>query len=224
MSWVATHQDLALSGLAPAACVPDARDVVAIDIATGTFEVDGHGFNGGEPVRFVAPPGNVLPTGLNPLAYYAVAPPPNPDFFQLNPLLLPGDAGSWSPGVITLRIVENVYPKIDAIMAQWTSMLVASAKAYKGPWISPPPWAPLMVALLAAPTVASRFRVPESRYNVALVERQFAWAEERRKDLDSGQPWNDGVGPIDATSTPGNSDAMRGQSRRSAGWECRRYL
>lgn len=191
-SWIATHADLMLSGLSPAACVPDARETQGVDATTGIWELDGHGFAGGESVRFVALPGNVLPTGINRLTYYAVMPPPSPDFFTLSPPLIPGDAGTG-----TISLVENVYPKIDAIMAQWTSMLIASAKAYKPPWFIPPTWAAMMVAKLAAPTVASVLRVPTARYDVALVERGFMWAEARRERLENGEPMDDGAGPID---------------------------
>lgn len=220
MTWVATHSDLMLSGLAPAACVPDALEIQSVDFAAGIWECVGHGFSGGESVRFVALPGNTLPAGTNRTTYYAVSPssPPSPDFFTV-PSLTVTDAGSG-----TFSLIENVYPKIDDIMAEWTSVLIGSAKAYRGQWVTPPGWAAMMVAKMAAPTVASVLRVPDSRYNIALIERNFAWAEARRVELDNGQPWDDGVGPIDATNTPGANDAGRASSRRSAGWELRRTL
>lgn len=205
--WVATHSDLMLSGLSPSACAPDARALQGVDLGTGTFELDAHGFDGGEPVRFVALLGNTIYTGINPLAYYSVAPTlGNPDFFTLSPLLIPSDAGL---GIVSL--VENVLPKIDRIMGQFTSLLVGSAKAYKGPWLqgSQPAWAPMMVAKLAAPTICNLLRVPSSRYDIKLIADGFAWAEARRTRLENGEQLDDGIGTFNGTASPGGNDGAR---------------
>lgn len=205
--WVATHSDLMLSGLAPSACAPDARVIQGVDVATGTWELDAHGFDGGEPVRFVALTGNTIPTGINPLTYYAVAPTlGNPDFFLLSPLLIPSDAGTG-----TISLVENVIPKIDRIMAQFTSLLVGSAKAYRGPWLLglQPAWAPMLAAMLAAPTICNFFRIPTSRYDIALVARNFEWAEARRTRLENGEQLDDGVAMFGGQSAPGGNDGAR---------------
>lgn len=216
--WVSTHSDLMLSGLSPAACAPDAREIQGVDLVTGTWELDAHGFDGGELVRFVALVGNTIPTLINPLTYYAVAPTiGNPDFFTLAPLLIPSDAGT---GIVS--IVENVIPKIDRIMAEFTSLLVGSAKAYRGPWLqgSQPAWTPMMVAKLAAPTICNYLRVPSSRYDIKLVADGFAWAEARRTRLENGEQLDDGVATFNGLASPGGNDGARATNGLLTGRIC----
>lgn len=212
--WVATHVDLALSGLSPEACRPDVRHLDGVNTSTGVFEVDGHGFTGGEPIRFSAQAGNTIPTGLIASTFYIVAATNgNPDFFTLSPLLIPSDGGVGEVGV-----TENILPKIDAIMAEWTSVLISSAIAYPGPWTVAPGWAPMLAAKLAAPTVASRLRVPSAKYDITMVKEGFAWAEDWRKRLRAGELFDDGVGPVAAIAPNVFNAAMGGQDRPPTCW------
>lgn len=214
--WVATHQDLMLSGLSPSACRPDAQKINGVNLTTGTFQADGHGFNGGEPVRFTAgdpSPLRALPSGLVAGVWYVVAPTTDPDFFQLSPLVRPTDAGQ-GPG---FSVIENYLAKIDIIMARWTSVLLAKAVAYKPPWYVAPLWAPMMVAKLAAPTVASVLRVSSARYPVPEIATGYLWAMEELKFLESGGLYNDGTGPIDSSTDSGADDAARAQNGVSLG-------
>lgn len=224
--WVATHSDLHLSGLTPSACRPDARPLGSVSTVTGVFQIDGHGFDGGERVRFSIgdpSPLRALPAGLAIGTYYAVAPTNgDPDFFMLSPLLIPTNGGMGP-----VWVNENYIPKIDRHMAAWTSVLLAKAVAYKAPWFVAPTWAPMMVAKLAAPTVATVLRVPSARYPVTMVEQGYQWAIEELKFLESGGIYNDGTGPIDATIVnSGASDAARATGRSPIGWgaPCRRSL
>lgn len=213
--WRATHSDLHLSGLTPSACRPDARALGGV--AAGIFQIDGHGFDGGEQVRFSIgdpSPQRALPTGITAGVWYTVAATNgDPDYFALSPLLVPTSSGL---GVVWVN--ENHIPKIDAIMAQWTSILIARAKAYKAPWYTPPTWGPMMVAKLAAPTVASVLRVPEARYSVPMIREGFLWAEERCVWLERGEPLDDGIGPIDASPTVADIGAVAGQDMPPTLW------
>ncbi len=208
--WVATHQDLMLSGLTPSACRPDARALSGINLWTGVFQLDGHGFAGGEPVRFEpqgepGPQGPRLPSGLVAGTWYAVAPTnDDPDFFKLSPLLRPSDSG-----IGRVSVIENYIAKIDAQMAAWTSVLLAKAVAYKPPWLTPPTWAPMMVAKLAAPTVAAVLRVSSDRYPVPEIATGYEWALKELKFLEEGGTYSDGTGPIDADGDDGTYDVAR---------------
>ena len=217
--WTATHQDLALSGLAPAACRPGAHAVDSINTTTGVFRVDGHGFNGGEPVRFAIggdySSQHALPTGISADVWYIVAPTNgDPDYFMLTPPLVPSDVGAGS-----VYVAENYVAKIDQQMAAWTSVLLAKAVAYKPPWITPPAWAPMMVAKLAAPTVASVLRVPSDRYPVPDIAAGYEWAQKELAFLASGGIYNDGTGPIDSSANSGTAAAARARSRCPVPWQ-----
>ncbi len=192
MSWVATRQDL--ERYFPAsACVPDSRQIAGIYLSGSTFELVGHGFYGGEPVRLAARAGGTLPAAIDPLVWYTVAPAPSRDFFALVGVTL-ADIGA---GIIFA--LEDFGPKIDRILLECTSYLVARAKAYAGPWTTPPDWAPRTVAHLAAPEVAAVLRLSPDRYDVEGVKARAAIAEAFCQELNQGQPMGDGVGPVDAT-------------------------
>lgn len=225
--WVATHSDLHLSGLTPSACRPDARALGSINLVTGLLQIDGHGFDGGEMVRFsVGDPSPLrsLPSGIVAGTYYPVLPTNgNPDFFQVYTvpgtappsILVPTDAGQGA-----IYVDENYIPKIDRVMASWTSVLLAKAVAYKPPWYVPPTWAPMMVAKLAAPTVASVLRVSIARYPVPEVAAGYEWAQKELRFLEAGGLYNDGTGPIDASSNTGTYDTARASSGVSTGRIC----
>lgn len=214
--WVADHRHLALVGIAASAMVPDARAIAATypSVGQGTiFELPGHGFSGAlalagaERVRIVGPNVNgvVLDTAISPTTYYVVGVvPDDPDFLTLSmplgaPLLLNGD------GVGFPSAIENIIPKIDLIMRQWTSKVIANAKAYKAPWYVAPDWAPLLIAQLAAPSVCSILRVASARFDVADIQVNAAAALAQYNDLAQGVPFDDGIGPIDADDVPNDA-------------------
>jgi len=213
--WVADHRHLALVGIPASAMVADARRLAAV-YQPGTFELPGHGFEGAasltgspEPVRFGGDSinGVALDSNIDPRAYYLVGITNNsPDFFTVTnaagvPLVLAGD------GVDLPFVIEDIRPKLDLIMAQWTSKVIAAAKAYKAPWYVPPAWAPLLIAQLASPTVAAILRVARARFDVDSIIANQVEASKQYDDLLRGVPFDDGTGPIDADTIP--NDAAR---------------
>lgn len=204
MSWVATRQDLlTLGGLPADAYRRDALQITNVYQAQSTFELPGHGFQGGEPVRLTGRPGSTLPTGIQPLTWYTATVTTDPDFFQLVGVTLT-DSGSG-----TIYAIENVWPKIDARLAARTSWVVACAKAYRAPWTTPPGWAPQLVATLVAFDLALALRIPKARYDVDGVAKAYDEAQKFiATKLDEGAPYTDGVGPIDATPTSAEEAAL----------------
>jgi hypothetical protein len=196
MTWGLTLSDFFAHGLPPAACVPESRTIQSIDFTSGLFELPQHGFFGGESVRLrAASSSSILPTGSSRLVYYTVATPPGPDFFSLVGLTIT-DNGS---GVVA--VMENPNPWILAILGAVSSYIVASHKSTLGPWTTPPGWAPRIGGHLAAPDVAARLRVssPKDDKYFELLRARADLAEAFLAKLDRGEPYSDGVGPVDAT-------------------------
>lgn len=194
MAWVLTRNDVATYGGLPAsALVPDARQIG--NIISSTVELCGHGFDPA-PVRFSAGAGATLDTALDPLTWYTAVSDGDPDFFTLldgsTPVTLAGDS------VGAIFVLEDVTPKIAAICSAVTSYLVAHAKAYSGPWTTPPGWAPRAGAHLAAPDIAAMLRISAARYDVEATMKRFEAAEALCVRLNKGEPLSDGVGPVDA--------------------------
>ena len=214
MPWNADHRHLALVGIAASAMVPDARALASVDAFQGqsaaVFELPGHGFSGAdalagaERVRFAAVAGVQLDSTIVASRYYDVSiAAGDPDFFTLSylgaPLVLRDD------GVGLPYVIENIIPKLDLIMAGVTSEVVSQAKAYKAPWTTPPSWAPLLIARLAAPTVCKVLRVASSRFEVPDVAADYDRAMVQFADLKNGVPMDDGTGPIDADDIPNDA-------------------
>jgi hypothetical protein len=209
-SWPPTRQDLFRYGLPSVACSPDARTLDSITVTGPVLETRGHGFAGGESVRFVAPPGSTLPAGVNPapLTWYVVQPTSDNDFFTVNGLSI-SDAGSGQ-----IAVVEDYGPKLDDLMARRASWLVAWYKAGIGPWTVGPDWAPIIVAKLCALDVATTLRVASARYPIEDIRKSYDDAMKFLAELGKGEPFPDGVGPIDATPTIAESGAVHVQLRR----------
>lgn len=212
--WTADHRHLALVGIAASAMVADARELAGVYLTPGQptiFELPGHGFDGAaglagaERIRFGARTNGVqLDTAIVPTSYYDVSTiPGDQDFFTLSlagtPLILSGD------GIGLPFTIENIVAKLDIIMAEWTSKVVANAKAYKAPWYVPPGWAPLLIATLAAPTVVKVLRVANARFPVDDVSADYDRAMKQYDDLGNGVPFDDGTGPVDADSIPNDT-------------------
>lgn len=217
--WVATHSDL-FRYFPSAACTPDAKPIEAVYVASSLFCSPGHGFDGGEPVRFAARPGLAIPSVLSSTVWYTVAPLRSfdeQDFFTVLdpatnlPIVL------TDPGSGPFSVKENFLPKIDRIMAERTSYLEANAIAYRGPWVTPPGWAPMIVAQLAAPDVAQTLRIATARYDVAAINARALEAEKFVDMLRNGAPMTDGIGPIDATPLVAD-DAARMENAFPVGW------
>lgn len=195
MTWTATRADLKAHGLDSSAWSPDARAVDAVHIAANSFELRSHGYSGGERVRHVVLPGGALPAGIVATMWRTVAATTDPDFYSLTGSAL------TTAGTGEILVMEDPYPKIDAILLARTSYVIASAIAYAGPWVTPPDWAPAIVAHLAAQDIVRVLRIPSARYPADDVRKAYEAAEKFCEMLRGGAPMADGKGPVDATST-----------------------
>jgi hypothetical protein len=194
VSWALTLSDFFTHGLPPAACVPESRQAQSVDFTSGLFELPQHGFFGGERVRLRASGASAaLPTGANRLTYYTVDTPPGPDFFSLTGLTMT-DNGT---GVLT--VLEDPTPWILAILASVSSYIVASHKATLGPWTVAPGWAPRVGGHLAAPDVGMRLRISSPQHPLDKLIARAGIADAFLAKLDLGEPYSDGIGPVDAT-------------------------
>lgn len=209
MSWVATFSDFKAFGL-PAECwSPPSRQIQSVTVSGSLFELQSHGFSGGESVRIAARgTGSAVPTGLAASSFYTVAPPPNPDFFTLVAVSI-SDIGT---GVLVA--LENMLPVLAQILAARTSFVIACAKAYAGPWTTPPAWTPQTVCELAALDFHAVLRTSSPLYDVDQVQKKFDAAMAFCLDvLNKGVPMPDGTGPIDATPTKADNGAALAKPR-----------
>ncbi len=196
--WSATLDDLFTFGLPGSTATPEARAIASVDPITGLFEVPGHALFGGERVRVrAAGAGGAIPAGLQVRSFYTVAPPEDEDFFLLRFNGVPVTLTDAGTGVLTLSV--GILPKLQRILAARTSYVVAHFKAYQGPWETPPEWAPLIVAQLAAYDAASVLRVASPQYSLEELRKRAERAEEFCARGDDGKPYEDGTGPVDAT-------------------------
>lgn len=214
MVWIPSAQEFATHcGLPAAALAPDAREIDRIHVAANLFELRSHGLSGAS-VRFSVRDGSRLAIGLSATSWATVAETNDPDFFAVSGFTL-SDEGRGS-----LWVVENVTPKIVAILRAWSSYVQARAIAYAPPWDVAPDWAPMIVSQLAAPVVASALRISTARYPVEEVRERAKVAQEFvDKELARGVPMRDGVGPIDATaSIPDNAPKAGNAGGSAAPW------
>lgn len=203
MAWSATLQDFFTHGLPPAACVPESRQAASVDYVSGLIELPQHGFFGGERARLrVAGSASALPTGASRLTYYPVNVPSSPDFFSFAGLTMTDN------GVGVLTVLEDPTPWILGILAAVSSYVVASHTSSQGPWATPPGWAPRVAGHLAAPDVAQRLRVASPLFKIDDLRDRAKTAEEFMARLVAGKPYNDGVGPIDATPLVADDGAV----------------
>jgi len=196
--WRATLADLFTFGLPGATATPEPRSIASVDPSTGRFELPGHALFGGERARVRAEgDGAYVPTGIDPRRFYDVAEPDDADFFALT---LNGSPVSFSDcGAGVLVLLVDLRPKMLRVLAARTSYVVAHFKAYQGPWTTPPDWAPLVVAQLAAYDIAGTMRVSSPQYSLDQLEKRAMKAEAFCARGDAGVPYEDGTGPVDAT-------------------------
>lgn len=202
MTWPPTIQDFFAQAMSPAACVPDARQVVSYDWTTSTFEVPQHGFFGGERVRFrVATSQATLPGPIVATQYYTVATPSGPDFFSCVGLTLSAPVQP-QPGALPVQnvfsVLEDATPWIVAILARCVSDVQSAAKAYKPPYTGDVPLKLTGIAMdLAAFHVAKRIRVASPKFSMEDIRLAYTAAREDLAKLDRGDPLAETV--VDAT-------------------------
>jgi hypothetical protein len=209
-SWVPTHVDL-FRYFPASACVPDARQIAGYVGSPIAIDLPAHGFTSSSLVTFAARTGAALDSMIDPLVTYTVV-PVSARFFRLLGVTLAGD------GVGLPFVFEDVIPKIDTIMAEVGSYIIANAKAYAAPWTTPPAWAPRLAAHLGAPDVADALRIAESRYPVERTIKRAEIAEKFVEHLRAGEPMTDGVGPIDATDGYPDNAALAAQDAEPTPW------
>jgi len=194
MAWPPSVADLCTYGLASSTLAPESRQLVSANPAGSVFELRAHAYAGGESVRIVpASTLSVLPTGLNYSTRYTVLPPSDPDFFQLDGVTIT-DAGT---GVLTL-LRDLTAPALALIMDR-VSYVEAHFKAYRPPWTVPPGWAVGVVCRLAAYDFSTIYRVVSPQYSPTDLAKRAEEAEKFCAKGDTGTPYTDAQGPIDAT-------------------------
>jgi hypothetical protein len=213
MVWAASRRSLTRLGISAAALVPESRQAKVVDVPTFTISLPGHWFEGGEQVELAsAGAGSALPTGTSAILAYLtkLLPSNSSNLFTITNLdgspVTIADAGV---GVLTVLI--DLGPTVDAILAAESSLVVARAKAHRGPWTSAPPWAEAMAVDLAGPRIAKLLRVASSTYKIEDLMTFRSQALAQLEKMADGEPMDDGVGPVDATPTaPDNAPRARG--------------
>lgn len=211
MSWPPSIADFCTFGLGSSTLAPETRQLVGANPVGSVFELRAHAFAGGEQVRIVpASSGSVLPTGVGYSTRYTVLPPTDPDFFALAGLTI-SDAGS---GVLTL--LRDLTAPALAMLLDRKNYVEAHFKAYNPPWTTPPGWAVGVVCRLAAYDFSTTFRVASPEYSLEQLEKRAATAEAFCERGDSGEPYNDGVGPVE--TLPKNPMGSVAVQLRGRGW------
>lgn len=215
MGSYATRAQFYAMGLPPAACVPESRSLSSVIVASSAFELPGHGFSGGEVVRFVAlGDGAELPGQLNSAELYEVD-VIGADLFKVK---LGGSAVViTTAGSGVIAAVEDITAKIDEILEATSSYLDAHAKAYRPPFAAPyPKWATRTVCKLAALDVALVLRRSNPSFNLDDIKGEAEKAEAFLSRLDQGRPTADQ--PTDQTPAKAEAGAVGWKKKPSQDW------
>ena len=190
MTTYATRAQFYALGLSPAACTPESRSLSAIHLADSVFELPGHGWDGGESIRFVALGEDAaLCAGLSGATLYDVD-VIGPDLFRVNLLGVPVVITDVGAGVVA--VVEDITRKIDMILEANSSYVDANAKAYKPPFKPPyPKWVTRAVCKLSALDVALVLRRSNPSYDLTDVKEEAAKIEAFLATLAKGAPTAD---------------------------------
>lgn len=202
MGSYATRAQFYTHGLPAAACVPESRSLSSVIVVDSAFELPGHGFAGGEFVRFKAlGEGSALCAGLSASALYKIV-VISSDLFTVTLAGLPVTITDEGIGVIS--VVEDIAVRIDAILEACSSYVDANAKAYKPPFTPPfSPWVTRTVCKLAALDVALVLRRSNPSYSLDDVKAEADKAEAFLARLAKGEPMADNP----ADQTPGKAEA-----------------
>lgn len=185
-------------GLAPAACVPDARQVKGVTISGTVFELPGHGLQTGDAIYFAAgSTTSALPTGLSAQTTYRAV-RLNGHFFSITDAN-GGAVTITSQGSGVINVLEDMEPKILIALDDARSLVEGKAKAYKPPWTSAPPWAVRIACNIAAFEVSTFLRVASPRFDPADLRKRYDNALEELDRLNAGQPMAEE--PVDQTPT-----------------------
>lgn len=211
----ATRAQFYAMGMPPAACVPESRTLSSVIVDSSAFELPGHGFTGGEFVRFVAlGAGAALAAGLDAAQLYEVE-VASADLFRATLAGAPVVITTAGSGVIA--VVEDITAKIDEILEAASSYLDAHAKAYRPPFAPPyPKWATRTVCKLAALDVALVLRRSNPSFNLDDIRTEAEKAEAFLQRLDLGKPTADR--PVDQTPSKAEAGAYGWKKKPSQDW------
>lgn len=215
MGSYATRAQFFTLGIAAAACVPESRNLSSIIVADSTFELPGHGYDGGELLRFKALGADAeLCSGLSAAALYEVV-LISSDLFSVKLAGIPVTITNDGTGVIA--VIEDISAKIDEILETNSSYLDAHAKAYKPPFAAPfPKWATRTVCKLSALDVALVLRRSNPSYSLDDIKAEAEKAEAFLARLDQGKPTADN--PADQSPAKAEAGAVGWKSKSNADW------
>jgi hypothetical protein len=200
MAWPPNLADFWTHGLSAAACVPEIRSVESVDVASSTFVLPSHGLASGALVQlFAKGAAAALPPPASAAAAYAVQ-RLSSHAFKLAGLSLSG------PPAGLVQVLEDVEPRILAILAACASDLQARATAFAAPWASAPPWAVRRACHLAAADVATWLRVVSPLYSYEQILARAAAADAFINKLERGMATAEP--PVDATPSTEEAGAI----------------
>lgn len=221
MSWVPTRAQFFALGLSAESCVAPVRPVSAVDVATDTLTLAGHGFEEADLLRFVATGEGLgltatLPAPLSASVLYEAV-PVGGDLFQVRPNGGGAVINLTSAGEGVIGVVADWMSKLDIILTHRARWVDDHAIPYTPPFATPPESFVICACELAALDFAMSCRASSPSYSLEDVRTRAAAAQAWLDKLRSGKPL--AVTPVD--STPGKVElGARGFSHRpSRGWK-----
>lgn len=201
--WRPTRAQFYTLGLPASVCTLASRVVASADSATDTLVLAGHGFGGGELLRFEAAAQDaVLPAPLSASLLYEVeSPPPGSDLFRVRS----GGAlvNLTTAGTGPFRVIEDFGPKLDLILEAEARWCDDHAIPYAPPDDALDGWPPFSLVKcaceLAALKVSRVLRVSAPGYSADDLKAQADGAQAFLDKLRAGKPL--AVQPVDATPT-----------------------
>lgn len=216
----ATRDELFTLALGAAAFVVYARPFDAVNAATATIRIKGHGFTGDDIITFEKSDGGYLPTGVSEFVTYTPV-PISADLFQV---ALDGTTvTSWASAGKGWGITLDTYRRIDLHLNEASGYVDEHLTAHEPP-IQPDPLTGLypwqlvgITARIAARRAIASMEVDNQQFRVA-IDRLVAMEADDRALLEAwkgGKPIN--PRPTDEDSTAENSARAR-SSRTAMPW------
>lgn len=218
----ATRDELFLLALGASAFVAYARPFDAVDKATATIRIKGHGFSDLDVISFEKSTGGFLPTGISEFApYYPI--PVTSDLFRV--AASPGGTpiASWASSGDGWAVAVDMNRRLDAHLEETAAFIDEHLTAHEPPIDTDPVTGKYptiligMNARLAARKAIASLEVENPQYRVA-IDRLLA---SEPADLVILQDWKNGKPiqprPTDGTSTADNSARARAD-RTAMSW------
>lgn len=184
-----TREELYTLALAAPAFVSYARPFDAVDAATATIRLKGHGLFANNPITFEGTEGGYLPTGISEFSVY-YAQPLTSDLFRISTVIGGSAVASWSEPGEGWGISIDPGPRLDAIAAERSAFIDEHLTAHEPPiqvdpvtGLYPSVLIGICARLTARQAIASlETTVPQ--YRVA-IDRLLASEEDDRKLLEA---------------------------------------